>query len=192
MASRWMVLGHYQARGQEGWEALAQGIEDMVTGISSSVETERGLAARLRYLTTSDTGYEAMDRAGIHVTPKTLMAWLAEEVIPNRANRTRLDAAYWDLRRQNVAADLKRRLNNDGRGTRLEVNGVDQSAVERRHQRDLPPRSVNVRGIWDRAVDAWLAEDEHELDAIWDEILVNHFGSDRDKYSKVSSIGWSA
>ncbi|NEB66402.1 transcriptional regulator, partial [Streptomyces fulvissimus] len=73
-----------------------------------------------------DTGYEAMDRAGIHVTPKTLMAWLAEEVIPNRANRTRLDAAYWDLRRQNVAADLKRRLNNDGRGTRLEVNGVDQ------------------------------------------------------------------
>ncbi|MFE4399786.1 transcriptional regulator [Kitasatospora sp. NPDC056808] len=192
MASRWMVLGHYQARGQEGWEALAQGIEDMVTGISSSVETERGLAARLRYLTTSDAGYEAMDRAGIHVTPKTLMAWLAEEVIPNRANRTRLDAAYWDLRRQNVAADLKRRLNNDGRGTRLEVNGVDQSAVERRHQRDLPPRSVNVRGIWDRAVDAWLAEDEHELDAIWDEILVNHFGSDRDKYSKVSSIGWSA
>ncbi|CAM5603434.1 Transcriptional regulator OS=Streptomyces gougerotii OX=53448 GN=GCM10010227_53000 PE=4 SV=1 [Streptomyces diastaticus subsp. diastaticus] len=192
MASRWMILGHYQARGQEGWEALAQGIEDMVTGISSSVETERGLAARLRYLTTSDAGYEAMDRAGIDVTPKTLMAWLAEEVTPNRANRARLDAAYWDLRRQNVAADLKRRLNNDGRGTRLEVNGVDQSAVERRHQRDLPPRSVNVRGIWDRAVDAWLAEDEHELDAIWDEILVNHFGSDRDKYSKVSSIGWSA
>ncbi|MFE1212974.1 transcriptional regulator [Streptomyces albidoflavus] len=192
MASRWMVLGHHQARGQEGWEALAQGIEDMVTGISSSVETERGLAARLRYLTTSDAGYEAMDRAGIHVAPKTLMAWLAEEVTPNRANRARLDAAYWDLRRQNVAADLKRRLNNDGRGTRIEVNGVDQSAVERRHQRDLPPRSVNVRGIWDRAVDAWLTEDEHELDALWDEILTDHFGSDRDKYSKVSSIGWSA
>ncbi|NUV30783.1 MULTISPECIES: transcriptional regulator [Streptomyces] len=199
MAGRWMVLGHYKARGQEGWEALAQGIEDMVTGISSSVETDRGLAARLRYLTTSDAGYEAMDRAGIHVAPKTLMAWLAEEVTPNRANRARLDAAYWDLRRQNVAADLKRRLNNDGRGTRIEVNGVDQSSVDRRHQRDLPsrsvdipPRSVNVRGIWDRAVDAWLAEDEHELDAIWDEILLDHFGSDRDKYSKVSSIGWSA
>ncbi|NUV38090.1 transcriptional regulator, partial [Streptomyces sp. KAI-27] len=87
----------------------------------------------------------------------------------------------------------------DGRGTRIEVNGVDQSSVDRRHQRDLPsrsvdipPRSVNVRGIWDRAVDAWLAEDEHELDAIWDEILLDHFGSDRDKYSKVSSIGWSA
>ncbi|WP_256343002.1 hypothetical protein [Streptomyces sp. MW-W600-10] len=38
----------------------------MVGGISSPVDSDRGPAARLNYLTRSDAGYEAMDRAGIH------------------------------------------------------------------------------------------------------------------------------
>ncbi|MFE8979093.1 transcriptional regulator, partial [Streptomyces cyaneofuscatus] len=145
------------------------------------------------YLTATDAGYEAMDRAGIHVSPRTLMAWLAEERSPNRANLGRLDAAYWDLRRRNVAADLKRRLHNGGRGTRVEINPVNQSAVDRRHQRDLSTRSVNVRDLdlWDRAVDAWMDDDLAELDAVWDEIIED-LGSDYDAYSHVSSIGWAA
>ncbi|MFE7343404.1 hypothetical protein [Streptomyces griseus] len=57
------------------------------------------------------------------------MAWLAEERTPSRANLARLDAAYWDLRRRNVAADLKYRLNNNGRGTRAEVSPVDQPGL---------------------------------------------------------------
>lgn len=119
------------------------------------------------------------------------MAWLAEERSPNRANLTRLDAAYWDLRRRNVATDLKHRLNNDGRGTRVEINPVDQSRVDNKHQRDLASRNISVRGVWDRAVDAWLDDDVQELDAIWDDIIQD-LGTDWDKYANVSSIGWAA
>jgi hypothetical protein len=174
-----------------GADALGVAIEQMVTGIASPVDSERGRAARLNYLTRTDAGYAAMDRAGVHVSPRTLMAWLAEERTPNRANRTRLDAAYWDLRRRNVAADLKHRLNNNGRGTRVEINPVDQSRVEGKHQRDLSSRSISVRGVWDRAVDAWIDDDVQELDAIWDDIIQD-LGSDYDSYSNVSSIGWAA
>ncbi|MET9097185.1 transcriptional regulator [Streptomyces cyaneofuscatus] len=191
MAGRWMDFGKYGAAGAPGAEALGIAMEGMVRGISSPVDSERGLAARLNYLTKSDAGYEAMDRAGIHVSPRTLMAWLAEERTPNRANLARLDAAYWDLRRRNVAADLKHRLNNGGRGTRVEINPVNQGGVEQKYRRDLAPRSINVRGVWDRAVDAWMDDDLAELDAVWDEIL-DLIGSDYDGYSYVSSIGWSA
>ncbi|MGW7620733.1 transcriptional regulator [Streptomyces antimycoticus] len=189
---RWRDLGAFRARGVPGWVALAEGIDRMVTGIESPVDSERGLAARLRYLTASDAGYEAMDRAGVHVRPRTLIAWLAEEQTPSKANLARLDAAYWDLRRRNVIADLKRRLNNHGRGTRIEIDPVDQSAVDHRHQRDLETRSVNVRGVWDRAVDAWIAEDTAELEAVWDDIIQSTLGTDWDAYTHVSSVGWSA
>ncbi|MFE1935959.1 transcriptional regulator [Streptomyces sp. NPDC059474] len=192
-SGRWRDLGAFRARGVHGGVALAGGIDRMVTGIQSPVDSERGLAARLRYLTASDAGYEAMDRAGIHVRPRTLIAWLAGEQAPSKANLARLDAAYWDLRRRNVVADLKRRLTNSGRGTRIEIDPVDQSRVQHRHQRDLQTRNINVRGaIWDRAVDAWIAEDTQELEAIWDDIIQSTLGTDWDAYTHVSSIGWAA
>ncbi|MEU4032335.1 transcriptional regulator [Streptomyces anulatus] len=191
MAGRWKDFGKYGADGAPGAEALGIAMEKMVHGIASPVDSDRGLAARLNYLTKSDAGYEAMDRAGVHVSPRTLMAWLAEERTPNRANLARLDAAYWDLRRRNVAADLKHRLNNGGRGTRVEINPVNQRGVDDRYRRDLSSRSVTVRGVWDRAVDAWMDDDLDELDAVWDEVL-DLIGSDYDGYSYVSSIGWSA
>ncbi|WNF01401.1 transcriptional regulator [Streptomyces luomodiensis] len=192
-SGRWRDLGAFRARGVHGGVALAEGIDRMVTGIESPVDSERGLAARLRYLTASDAGYEAMDRAGIHVRPRTLIAWLAGEQTPTKANLARLDAAYWDLRRRNVVADLKRRLNNRGRGTRIEIDPVDQSRVQHRHQRDLETRNINVRGAaWDRAIDAWIAEDTQELKAIWDDIIQSTLGTDWDAYTHVSSIGWAA
>ncbi|MFD8406039.1 transcriptional regulator [Streptomyces anulatus] len=191
MAGRWKDFGRYGADGAPGAEALGIAMEKMVSGIASPVDSDRGLAARLNYLTRSDAGYEAMDRAGVHVSPRTLMAWLAEERTPNKANLARLDAAYWDLRRRNVAADLKHRLNKNGRGTRVEINPVNQRGVDEKYRRDLAPRSVNVRGVWDRAVDAWMDDDLDELDAVWDEIL-DLIGSDYDGYSYVSSIGWAA
>ncbi|MFD7068935.1 transcriptional regulator [Streptomyces sp. NPDC059913] len=191
MAGRWMDFGKYGADGVPGAEALGIALEGMVHGIASPVDSERGLAARLNYLTRSDAGYEAMDRAGIHVSPRTLMAWLAEERTPNKANLARLDAAYWNLRRRNVATDLKHRLNNAGRGTRVEINPVNQAGVEQKYRRDLSSRSISVRGVWGRAVDAWTNDDLDELDAVWDEIL-DLIGSDYDGYSNVSSIGWNA
>lgn len=191
-SGRWTNLGHYRARGIHGGQALAEAIDRMVTGIETPVTSERGLAARLRYLTTSDAGYEAMDRAGIHVRPRTLIAWLAEEQHPSKANLARLDAAYWDLRRRNVATDLKHRLNNNGRGTRIEIDPADQSRVARPHQRDLETRDINVRNVWDRAVDAWNDGNNQELEAIWDEIIMGGLGTDWDAYTYVSSVGWAA
>lgn len=191
MAGRWMRFGWYNAQGISGADALGYGIERMVTGISSPADTDRGIAARLRYLTASPAGYEAMERAGISVTPRTLFAWLAEERSPSPANRAKLDDAYWDLRRHNVAADLKRRLMSGG-GTRIEIDPVDQSQVDIKHRRDIQVRHINVRPrVWDAAVDAWLADDYETLDAIWDD-LIHDLGTDYDSYSYVSSVGWSA
>ncbi len=51
MAGRWMELGRYNAQGMGGGDALGYGIERMVTGLQSSPHSERGIAARLRYLT---------------------------------------------------------------------------------------------------------------------------------------------
>lgn len=195
-----MHFGKYGARGAPGGEALGIALGRMVSGISSPVDSERGLAARLNYLTKSDAGYAAMDRAGIHVAPRTLMAWLAEERTPNKANLARLDAAYWDLRRRNVAKDLKARLHNGGRGTRVEINPVNESRVDRKHQRGeglrrrLSTRDVNVRDLdlWDRAVDAWMDDDEGELEDVWQQICQDHLGTDWEAYAYVDSIGWDA
>ncbi|THA27408.1 transcriptional regulator [Streptomyces sp. RKND-216] len=190
MAGRWMNLGQYNAHGMRGADALGAGIENMVTGIHSPADTDRGISARLRYLTHSEAGYAAMERAGIHVTPRTLFAWLAEERSPSQANRARLDAAYWDLRRHNVAADLKRRLTSRG-GTRIEIDPVDQTGVDRRHRRNLSVRRLTVRPHhWNTAVDAWLADDDEALDTVWDEIITN-LGSDYDSYTHISSLGWN-
>ncbi|MDT0382417.1 transcriptional regulator [Streptomyces sp. DSM 42041] len=191
MAGRWMNLGQYNAHGVPGADALGAGIENMVTGIHSSPDTDRGITARLRYLTHSAAGYTAMERAGITVTPRTLFAWLAEERTPSPANRARLDTAYWDLRRHNIAADLKRRLGSRG-GTRIEIDPVDQTSVDRRHRRDLSVRRLTVRPHhWHTAVDAWLTHDHETLDTIWDEII-HTLGSDYDTYTHISSLGWNA
>lgn len=196
MAGRWGSrdgFGYYGTRGIPGAEALARELEKHVPGITSSVETERGLAARLRYLTASSAGYEAMERAGISATPRTLIAWLSEQRTPHRANRQKIDAAYWDLRRRNMAAHLKRRLNAGG-GTRIEIHPADQTQTQQPHRRDITVRRLTVRsthGIWDDMVDAWIARDNQALDTIWDEIITD-IGSDWDSYAYVSSIGFGA
>lgn len=188
---RWSDLGRLGAHGMHGGDALGAGIEKMVTGLTSSPDTDRGIAARLRYLTTSTAGYTAMEAAGITVTPRTLYAWLAEDRSPSPANRAKLDAAYWALRRERVVTDLKRRLASGG-GTRVEIDPVDQRGVERRHQRDLQVRRINIRpAIWDAAVDAWIADDRAGMHAIWDDAIVD-IGTDYDSYTNVSSIGWAA
>ncbi|WP_327111003.1 hypothetical protein [Streptomyces sp. NBC_01341] len=54
--------------------------------------------------------------------------------------------------------------------------------MEDKRQRDLSSRSLSVRGVWDRAVDAWLDDDVEELDDIWDDIwddIIQDLGSAR-------------
>ncbi|MEO3756383.1 transcriptional regulator [Streptomyces sp. B6B3] len=192
MAGRWTRFGLYSARGVPGWAALGREMDRQVTGVASPVDTERGLAARLRYLTASAAGYAAMERAGISVSRRTLFAWLAEDRIPSRRNLERIDDAYWDLRRRNLGAEWKRRLRD--RGARIEIHPVDQRQVQRDHPgrvRELAVRRITVRGhrIWDDIIDAWIVENVELLDVIWDEIITD-LGSDYDAYSYVSSVGF--
>lgn len=103
---------------------------------------------------------------------------------PNNANRDMLDAANWVLRRHNVVTDLKRWLNNNGAGTRVEIYPVDQAGVQESRRRDISHRAINVRGAWDDMVDAWHRGPNDPsaaemLDVIWDEVITD-LGSDCD------------
>lgn len=130
---------------------------------------------------------EVISRAASTVR-RPLMAWLADTRIRNKADRSRLDAVLGPAAPQRGGRP-RERLNNQGRGTRVEINLVDQSRVEDRRQRDLSSRNISVRGVWDRAVDAWIDDDVDELDAIWGDIIQD-LGSEWDADSNVSSIGW--
>lgn len=188
--NRWNRLGWFGADGVHGAQALAARIEQMVTGIASGPHTRRGWTARLRYLAASKAGREAMAEAGI--SKRALAAWTAGKRSPSPRNRARLDQAYRDLRRRRVAAHLKRRLGNDGRGTRIEIDPVDQRGVGVPHRRALPVRSTTVRPrVWNAAVDAWLAGDRPGMEEVWEQIIMD-LDSGYDAYTHVSSVGWAA
>ncbi|WP_331773156.1 transcriptional regulator (plasmid) [Embleya sp. NBC_00888] len=193
MPYRSLEPGKYGMRGMRASALAAERLDELADGITSPVDSERGLAARLRYLTASGAGYTAMDAAGIAVTPRTLAAWLAEDQTPNRANLRRIETAYRDLRRRNVVRSLTNRLNNGGRGTRVELHAHDQSGVRDRHRRTgvAGHRSVNVRR-WDAIVRAWAAGDEHALDELWTDEALADLGSDWGGYEYASGVGFAA
>ncbi|WP_262064546.1 transcriptional regulator [Streptomyces sp. STR69] len=189
MPDRTHDFGHYGARGERGSEAAARVLDSLVDGIASPVTSSRGLSARLRYLTRSAAGHDAMREAGITVTPRTLKAWLTGKQHPNKANMAKIDAAYWTLRRRNVARYLLKRLNTSG-GTRVEIHPLDQSHVPVPHQRVLEYRRLNIRN-WDAIVDAWSRGDAQALDNAWIDQMVN-LGSQWGKYEYVASVGFAA
>lgn len=182
-------FGYYGARGVRGSNAVQARLDELAGGITSPVDSERGLHARLRYLTSSPAGYQAMEQAGIQVQPRTLRAWLAEEQTPSRANLARIDAAYTVLRRENVARHLLQRLNTGG-GTRVEIHPVNQAEVQRQHQRVIPHRRMNIRR-WDNLVAAWAAGDDEQFAHVWDDHLTD-IGSEWGKYEFVAAVGFAA
>ncbi|MEU3032729.1 transcriptional regulator [Streptomyces incarnatus] len=189
MPDRTHDFGHYGAHGQRGSEAAARVLDSLTGGITSPVTTPRGLSARLRYLTRSTAGHDAMHQAGITVTPRTLKAWLAGKQRPNKANLTKIDTAYRALRRRNVARYLLKRLNAGG-GTRVEIHPLDQSHVPIPHQRVLEYRRLNIRN-WDAIIDAWSKGETRALDDAWIDQMVN-LGSQWGKYEYVTSVGFTA
>jgi hypothetical protein len=189
MPERTLDPGHYGARGVRASNAARARLDELAGGISSPVTTDRGLHARLRYLTASQAGYQAMEQAGIHVQPRTLTGWLAEEHTPTAANLQRIDAAYRALRRENVARHLTQRLNAGG-GTRVELHPLDQSGVQRRHQRIVPHRRMTIRR-WDHLVSAWAAGDGEQFAQLWDGHLTD-LGSQWGQYEYVTAVGFGA
>ncbi|WP_186782604.1 hypothetical protein [Streptomyces sp. CBG9] len=187
----WGEFGKHHAQGQKGAQALGQEIERIARqgGITSPVTTTRGLRARLRYLD-SPAGRRAL--AEIGVSSRLLRAWAAGRT-PSRAKLAAVDAAYWGRRRENLVRSgaLKRLLDNEGRGRRIEIYPVDQSAVPEKRKRVISQRTVTARYIWDDAVGAWASGDLNTLDEIWDDVI-SDLDSEYAAYAYVGSIGISA
>jgi hypothetical protein len=179
--------------GDRSADLAARRLDDLAEFFTSPVDSERGLAARLRYLTGSPAGYQAMSAAGIEATQRTLIAWLAEQRTPSRANLGRIETAYRALRRRNVSAHLTQRLNNGGRGTRVEIHPHSQAGVQppRRRGNVSQHRSVNVRH-WEGIVGAWADGDPRELAGEWQDAALEELGSDWGGYEYASGVGFSA
>ncbi|MFJ2884086.1 transcriptional regulator [Streptomyces sp. NPDC086796] len=189
MPERTIDFGKFGARGIKGSDAVARQLADLADGIVTPVTVKRGLMARLHYLTRTDHSRRAARDAGLTVTDRTLKAWLDERRRPSNANLDRIDAAYRQVRRQNVARHLLRRL-NDGGGTRVEIHPLNQSQVPRPLQRMVEYRTMNVRR-WDRIVESWAAGDHQGLDDAWEDVIVD-LGSQWGQYEYVTNIGFAA
>lgn len=195
---RWGVWQKYGARGVKGGEALIMEINRIVyqSGISSPATSRRGMNARLRYLD-SAAGREALRGQG--VTDRALKSWMKGKATPSPANRERIDNAYWERRRENLIRSgwLKRHLDNNGAGRRIEIYPVDESSVPEPFRRtsgtrrNLTSRSVTARYIWDDLVDAWASQDADAIDEIWEDII-SDLDSDWTAYAYVSSVGIGA
>ncbi|MFD8894721.1 hypothetical protein [Streptomyces sp. NPDC059566] len=190
--ARWGDWRKHDARGVKGGEALVLELNRIVhsSGIASPVTSRRGLTARLRYLD-SAAGREALAEQG--VTARSLRSWARGKSTPSPASRERIDAAYWWRRRENLIRSgwLVRHLDNDGRGSRMEIYPVDQSHVDSKYSRPLSDRSITVRYIWPDLVAAWAARDEAMVDEIWDDVITD-LDSDYAAYAYVSSVGIGA
>ncbi|MFI5672714.1 hypothetical protein [Streptomyces sp. NPDC051704] len=190
--ARWGDWRKHDARGMKGGEALILELNRIVhsSGIVSPVTSRRGLAARLRYLD-SAAGREALAEQG--VTARTVRSWMRGKATPSPVSRERIDAAYWERRRENLIRSgwLVRHLDNDGRGRRMEIYPVDQSHVDSKYSRPLNDRSITVRYIWPDLVDAWAAKNEAMVDEIWDDVITD-LDSDYAAYAYVSSVGIGA
>ncbi|MFE4594407.1 hypothetical protein [Streptomyces laurentii] len=193
--SRWGELGKFEARGMKGGEALVLEINRIFrsSGISSPVASRRGLTARLRYLD-SKAGRAALAAQG--AAPRTIRTWMRNKgtISPTPANRRRIDAAYWERRRENLIRSgwLTRHLDNDGQGRRMEIHPVDQARVpEARRRPNLSQRSITVRYIWADLLDAWARKDTGLVDEVWDDVI-SDLDSDYSAYAYVSSVGIGA
>ncbi|MER6611170.1 transcriptional regulator [Streptomyces sp. NPDC000927] len=183
-------FGKFGARGIKGSDAVIRRLDDLASGISTPVTAKRGLTARLNYLTKTDRSLAAARAAGLTATDRTLKAWLTGKRRPSKANLERIDAAYRQVRRRNVANHLLRRLNAGG-GTRVEIHPLNQSQVPRPLQRVVEHRTMNIRR-WDRIVGSWAAGDHQGLEQAWTTDVLPDLGSQWGQYEYVTSIGFAA
>lgn len=187
----WGWFAKHHARGIPGSAALAAELERIVreTGIKSPITTPRGLGARLHYLDTP-TGRQALREAGVR--PGTLRRWQQGKAKPSKNSREKIERAYHDVRKHNMARSgaLTKRLQQAGRGSRVEIYPVNQTNVPAPRQRDVPQRSIRIRD-WATITHAWAAGDDAQLDQAWGDIIAT-IASEYVAYAYVSGIGIGA
>ncbi|MCX4429467.1 transcriptional regulator [Streptomyces mirabilis] len=187
------ITGAYGAHGKPGGQAISERLTEL-----ADLGGPKGFHARVSYLTKSAAGQEAMIAAGIDLgnksTRATVLKWLGDpEATTTAAYRSKLDRAYEAFRRRNIAASLKRRLGNNGRGTRVEIHPVNQVGVTPSRQRALEVRKVNIRPTqWDRLIDQWAIGDVDGMNYEWDDIAADALGSEWGAYTSVAAIGFGA
>lgn len=76
MPERNVDFGKFGAIGIKGHEAVARQLDALAGYIATPVTAQRGLLARLHYLTRTDHARAAARAAGLTVTDRTLQAWL--------------------------------------------------------------------------------------------------------------------
>jgi hypothetical protein len=102
--------------------------------------TAKGWHAQLSKLTATEAGYRAAERAGLSVSKRTLLDWLAEKREPNKANQDKIREAYgsaagrwpnWDGRTFYISGTVKFgedvRDRGDGDHAPLMVEGASSS-----------------------------------------------------------------
>ncbi|OEV11361.1 hypothetical protein [Streptomyces nanshensis] len=187
----WGWFAKHNAHGIPGSAALAAELARIVreTGIKSPLTTPRGLGARLHYLDTT-TGHQALRDAGVR--PGTLRRWKQGKAKPSRNSREKIEQAYREVRTHNMVRSgaLTKRLQQEGRGTRVEIYPVNQTDVPAPRQRDVPQRSVRIRD-WATITHAWAAGDDAQLDQAWGDIIAG-IASEYVAYAYVSGIGIGA
>lgn len=147
------------------------------TRVRSSYQAT-GWHAQLRELTSTRTGREAADKAGLSPTPRTYLAWLAETRTPNKANRERIANAYRMMQGGFKRSDLEKEIQIKGRVTFRGANGRVDSRVRGAHG-TAPLRVDGASGNWDPIAEAWDRGDQspgiHE-DLFIEHVIVPDFG----------------
>ena len=190
MPERTLEFGKYGAQGIKGSEAVARQLDKLVDYIRTPITQRRGLNARLSYLTRSKAARAAARAAGLDATDATVRKWKSGKQNPSKANLKRIEDAYRALRRRNVEKQLTRRLNRNGRGTRVEIHPANQSQVSRPHVRAVEMRHINIRK-WDRVVHAWATGNTEALHDEWTD-QITELGSQWGQYEYVTNVGFAA
>jgi hypothetical protein len=182
-----MGSGELGAQGVEGGRALSASLDRRVFDDVPWRRSDKELLHQaLDYLVKKKSATSALHAHGVTADVETLIVWRSKTYTPDLEQQQRLQQAFRELRRRNIAPYLTRVLNADG-GTRIEIHPVDQQAVEARHRRDLRVRWKNI-WRWNKIIAVWVREDSLEMEHLWQD-LMSEMESDHRSYYYVRHIG---
>lgn len=180
----WGRFGHYGARGERSADLLAAEIRARADRVSE--ERYGRFYQKVRYLMASATGLERL-RTAVPKGRETYRRWRLGTQQPantaaGRAERARVEAAFHQLRYERTVGRVIKALERNGRGSRVEILAVDQSAVEPGRERDYVEQVARDARFnvlhWGDLVRAALFGDEESMRLTWDDVLEDAGGSD--------------
>jgi hypothetical protein len=182
-----MGFGELGAKGLEGGRALAKSLDVRIfDDVAWTRSDQERLKQAVKYLSTRKGAAAALQAHHITADPAALAQLLAPDHVPGLDMQQRVQRAFRDLRRRNIAPWLTRYLNADG-GTRIEIHPVNQESVEARYQRPLRVRNKNIYR-WNPIVEAWARQDSLEMEHQW-QWEISDLDSDHRSYAYVKHIG---